>query len=82
MRFIDFRIMYTRGPDHAVGDKDWYCSLETSRFRLGDVCEMGETGSKMTRRGPPSHLGDTSFGLLSLASWLLFDLWYIHVYTS
>lgn len=24
-RFIDFRIMYTRGPDRAIGEKDWYC---------------------------------------------------------
>eukprot|EP00438_Fugacium_kawagutii_P003052 Skav229455 [mRNA] locus=scaffold397:326805:328169:+ [translate_table: standard] len=25
IRFIDFRIMYTQGPDKAMGSKDWYC---------------------------------------------------------
>ena len=25
IRFIDFRIMYTKGPDRAFGEKDWYC---------------------------------------------------------
>jgi len=25
IRFIDFRISYTQGPDRVIGGKDWYC---------------------------------------------------------
>lgn len=25
IRFIDFRISYTQGPDRVIGCKDWYC---------------------------------------------------------
>jgi len=44
IRFFDFRIMYSRAPDHMFGKKDWYClhGCETKRKAIEYLREVRE----------------------------------------